>query len=127
MPKNYHCAACGKSLTSFLKAIPKRGKVLKLIEPHTCNPDEVVEDYEFLPEEKEKKEDFIKESKPPLDFSFVKKLNVAPDTNPLLKDKRDKKHQREKIQTSIAPPGILQRTKASSHVPSHPEREFKEL
>jgi len=127
MSKAYHCATCGKSINVFRKAIPKRGTVLDLVEPHECNPDEVVDDYQFLPEKKEeKKEDIPSAEKAKLDFSFVSRLNKAPDTDPLVKDKRPKDQQRKELQTSIAPPGILQRAGASSHIPVTTNRDLQE-
>ncbi len=116
MAKHYYCAACGKELTVFRKAIPKKAIVLDLVEPHECKPEEIVEDYEFLPEEKAKmNEEYAKKAglpsteKSKLDFSFVQKLNKAPDTNPLIAgDKRSKEHTRKEL-TSSAPAGVLQR------------------
>ena len=56
MAKHYYCAACGKELKVFRKAIPKKGIVLDLVEPHECDPEKIVGDYEFLPKEVKKKD-----------------------------------------------------------------------
>ena len=126
MAKHYYCAACGRELNVFRKAIPKKAIVLDLVEPHECNPEEVVDDYEFLPKEKVKIEDGIHDEKiititekKKLDFSFVSKLNKAPDTEPLIaEDKRSKDHTRKELTTS-APAGILQRMGDASSPPEN--------
>lgn len=117
MSKNYYCAACGRELVVFRKAIPKKAIVLDLVEPHECDPKRIVDDYEFLPEEKEIKADTnvvvevtLPEKKSALDFSFVQKLNKASDTDPapMTKDQRSKDYIRKEL-TSSAPAGLLQR------------------
>ena len=135
MANNYHCAACGRELKTFLKGIPKKGIILTLIEPHVCNPDEIVDDYEFLPEREDKatfgkgiaEKVFEEGKRKELNFPFVSKLNKAQDTKPLplTGDRRPEKNHREEIKTSTAPHGIMARTGAN-HTPVSTSREVVE-
>lgn len=112
MSKNYYCAACGKELVVFRKAIPKKAIVLDLVEPHECDPKRIVDDYEFLPEEKASTplDNKTKGTDSKLDFSFVERLDKASDTDPapMTKDQRSKDHIRKEL-TSSAPTALLQR------------------
>jgi len=36
MSKNFYCARCGKKLKVIPKAIPQKGIIMNLVEPHVC-------------------------------------------------------------------------------------------
>jgi len=124
MSKRYLCASCGSDLKVFLKAIPKKGEVLRLVESHKCDPERIVDNYEFLPGTTfDNKTKETSDSK--LDFSFVDKLNKASDTDPLITgDKRSKDHHRKEIQTSSAPAGIRAMT-GLNHSPVSTDKDLK--
>ena len=105
MPKQVYCAKCGTELLMQLKAVPAEGRVISVVEPHSCDvktvmeivevakdktklagPSEVM--FEKTEEVKEEeipalglhhdKEDLSKKAKVAAlfdDFPFVKKLN----------------------------------------------------
>ena len=43
MPKQVYCAKCGTELLMQLKAVPAEGKVIAVVEPHTCDEKTVTE------------------------------------------------------------------------------------
>lgn len=43
MPKQVYCAKCGTELLMQLKAVPAEGKVICVVEPHTCDVKTVME------------------------------------------------------------------------------------
>ena len=142
MPKQVYCARCGTELLMQLKAVPAEGKVIAVVEPHTCDEKTVTEIVEINKEVRELKsgrvsstgevkEDLTTKAKVAAlfdDFPFVKKLNAdvkeheVPETPG---DQRDKKHLREELQTSSAPQSILDRAQDSAGDIT-PEHEMEE-
>jgi len=114
-------------------AVPAEGKVISVVEPHSCDEktvqaiDEVVEDSMFgdgkdtqvhltplgeIQEMEVKKTEKTKVNELFDSFPFVKKLNKDVKEHEVPEspgDKRDKKHLREELVTSSAPQSILNR------------------
>ena len=71
MPKNIYCADCGMELLIFPKALPRQGKVVTLVEPHTCEDTEP----EFFTDEQgmadKEKELVVKEKEKPVNLDAV--------------------------------------------------------
>lgn len=124
MSKKFYCAKCGLKLEIFQKAIPHKGIIMNLVEPHEClvNIDNVIADekdpfagkgaFEILDESKEKKLDELFDS-----FPFVKSLNKATAEHEVVTqetgDKRDKEHLRKELVTSTAPLNVLDKVKGN--------------
>ena len=143
MPKQVYCARCGTELLMQLKAVPTEGKVIAVVEPHTCDEKTVTEIVEINKEVRELKpagvesgrvsstgevkEDLTTKAKVAAlfdDFPFVKKLNADVKEHEVPEvpgDQRDKKHLREELQTSSAPQSILNRAQneAGKTTPEH--------
>lgn len=144
MAKIYHCAVCGKELKVVAKAIPRKGIVMNLVEPHECKS--IVEIDMQEAEEKvvgalvkngAEEKDILdastneeaadKVAKAFESFPFVKKLNEGPEIEPLpLTDRRPKDQHREEV-TSTAPTGLLNMAKGTlTPSPVEQGRELKE-
>ena len=146
MPKQVYCAKCGTELVMQLKAVPAEGKVISVVEPHTCDEKTVLEITEKAKGLKHvgttsgrvtasDKESNIKEIPRDLskkakvaalfdDFPFVKKLNKEAKEHEVPEvpgDRRNKKFHREELVTSTAPLSILSRipSEAGKTIPEH--------
>ena len=51
MPKHIYCAQCGIEVLRFMKALPKQGKVIEVVEPHNCKEFDECEFYPLAGEE----------------------------------------------------------------------------
>lgn len=131
MSRNFYCAQCGTKLEIRRKAIPQKGIVVDLVEPHTCIEAGADFNLELLigkqfpkvqptPTQELQKEERI--NKMFEGFDFVQKLNKAvevehPDAPG---DLRPKSQQREELVTNTAPPNLLN---SKGGLGSAPERE----
>jgi len=131
MAKELYCAKCGQSLHYALKALPKAGLTLTLVEPHKCLKQTAENPY------KDANEELSKRSRAELDkmfedFDFAKTLGGEaniPTTTVFDRgsgDKRPKEILRENSKvSSLAPEGVLNSIKNSN--PSPPENDMKEI
>ena len=111
MSKPIFCAQCGAELTTFLKAIPNKARVITIIAPHVCNKKDIENlNWELNELSKKPTPAEEKKTKEMFDgFPFVQKINKGiPEREVVsLGDKRDKKHTREELITSSAPLSVL--------------------
>jgi hypothetical protein len=137
MTKSVSCAGCGKELRLILKAIPSEGRVINLVEPHTCD-EEVPIKADPVPENDPVKK-AVKEvqEKKAVDelfdsFPFVQKLNKDEEEAGTVfdgpKDRRSEDHVRKELVTSTAPVGVLNRLHSLTGLrkPEQTSKEFDE-
>ena len=109
MSKRYYCANCGLKLEVTPKAIPNKGIVVNLIEPHICEETSFSDLDEDVPIYPGKIEAVPVSKKLDFNIPFVSKLNKgAYETESVgLTDKRKKEHLRDELVISTAPLSIL--------------------
>lgn len=119
MAKTFYCSKCGQELGYFRRAVPKKGIILDLIEPHDC------EGYAIKANEGEKPTvlDIINSLK---DISFS--ISSSTPFEPNIKDSHFE-DLRDGKKTTSAPRGILQQIKTgipSGSVGEDPDETFDE-
>lgn len=99
MPKQQFCSACGIELTTYPKAIPGKGRIVHLVDPHECEGFAIEE----KPEGKETVLEIIKGLKP-LGQSISDSQRRGERTNLIIgKDLRNDKDKK----TTTAPSGLI--------------------
>jgi len=108
MPKKVYCAQCGEELLFILKAIPTKGLIITMVEPHTCK--EETEEFPYkdekgaiIPKDKEEKSDVatLFDS-----FEFVQKSNKLNKRLTIPQETGDKRSDQVDLNSS-APSNIL--------------------
>lgn len=136
-PKHLYCAQCGLELFHTPKALPRQGKIINVVEPHSCLdestiPSEIDEE-QRLANLSTKEELVPVEREAPIvtgtifdKFKIVQKINdLMPDKSELtgaargalmgaeVGDKRKGTNMREELLTSMAPQGVLDQVKGA--------------
>lgn len=142
MSKQFFCALCGTKLEVIRKAIPQRGIIVNLVEPHVCS--KTTKDvFDVIGVEIERatssvKTPSIEQAKEEIDkkrkfnkmfagFDFVQKINKAIEVETPAEpgDLRPKSNQREELVTSSAPTNVLSMASANAGT-TQPAREDME-
>ena len=116
MAKHYYCSVCGIELVYSRKAVPKKGLVLDLIQPHECEGYSVRSNVD----EKPTVEDVLRDTK---DVQKIVEKEVEGtgffrrNFNSNLSDKR------EEVRTSTAPRSLLENIHGMQNLESEDELE----
>ena len=137
MSKQLFCAQCGARLETRRKAVPQKGIIVDLVEPHECGDSDNVFNLEEVESERptnsgevtnltpqKEMEKKLKIDKMFEGFDFVQKLNKATEIEHPSEpgDLRPNSMQREELQTSSAPLNVLASAKRDAGTVT-PERE----
>ena len=117
--KLIYCTKCGKKLPVYRKALPNFGRIIDLVEPHTCG--EMVEEFDLSPI------NIPATVIPDKGNEFVQKLNgLSPTKANDIPDRRDLSNveDKRKVKTT-APKSLLDQVKSFGN--SNPEGNIDDL